>query len=95
MKKYNAEKKFLTILQSFDLHICGGGGWGGVYCKPCLQPISCVFLFFVSDFNFEHISCGSRQYLLISSEKHVFVSPDSINGIKKTVTITLLFLQLK
>ena len=91
MKKYNAEKNFLTILQSFDLHIWGGG----VYCKPCLQPISCVFLFCVSDFNFEYISCGSRQYLLISSEKHVYVSPDSINGIKKTVTITLLFLQLK
>ena len=33
MKKSNAD--FLTILQGFDLHIVG------VYCKPCLQPISC------------------------------------------------------
>ena len=67
----------------------------GVYCKPCLQPITCVFLIFVSDLNFEYISCGSRQYLLISSKKHVYVSPDCINGIKKAVTIILLFLQLK
>ena len=68
----------------------------GVYCKPCLQPITCVFFFiFVSDLNFEYILCGSRQYLLISSKKHVYVSPDSINGIKKAVTIIFLFLQLK
>ena len=37
----------------------------------------------------------SRQYILIGSKKHVYVSPDSINEIKKAVTITLLFLQLK
>ena len=42
-----------------------------------------------------NLSCVSRQYLLISSKKHVYVSPDSINGIKKAVTITFLFLQLK
>ena len=37
----------------------------------------------------------SRQYLLIGSKKHAYVSPDSINEIKKAVIITLLFLQLK
>ena len=37
----------------------------------------------------------SRQYLLMGSKKHAHVSPDSINEIKKAVTITLLFLQLK
>ena len=36
LKNLNAEKLFLTNLQSFDLHIAGGGD-----CKPCLQPISC------------------------------------------------------
>ena len=92
MKKFNAEK-CCCFLQFYRVLICTLR-W--VYCKPCLQPISCVFfLFFVSDLNFEYISCGSRQYLLISSKKHVYVSPDSINGIKKAVTITLLFLQLK
>ena len=29
------KKLFLTNLQGFDMHIAG------VYCKPCLQPISC------------------------------------------------------
>ena len=43
----------------------------------------------------DYLSCVSRQYLLISSKKHVYVSPDSINGIKKAVTITLLSLHLK
>ena len=42
-----------------------------------------------------NLSCVSRQHLLISSKKHEYVSPDSINGIKKAVTITFLFLQLK
>ena len=37
MKKFNAEKYFFTNLQGFNLHIA----WG-VYCKPCLQPISCL-----------------------------------------------------
>ena len=32
---------------------------------------------------------------MIGSKKHAYVSPDSINEIKKAVTITLLFLQLK
>ena len=34
-KKLNAEQIILTHLQGFGLHIAG------VYCKPCLQPISC------------------------------------------------------
>ena len=29
------------------------------------------------------MSCVSRQYILIGSKKHVYVSPDSINEIKK------------
>ena len=91
MKKFNAEI-FILILQSFDLHICGGY----TVSLTCSQLLVCFFfLIFVSDLNFEYISCGSRQYLLISSKKHVYVSPDSINGIKKAVTITLFFLQLK
>ena len=32
---------------------------------------------------------------MIGSKKHAYVLPDSINEIKKAVTITLLFLQLK
>ena len=91
MKKFNAENFFFTILQSFYLHICGGY----TVSLACSQLLVFFFLIFVSDLNFEYISCGSRQYLLISSKKHVYVSPDSINGIKKAVTITLLFLQLK
>ena len=83
---------FFTILQSFDLHICGGY----TISLACSQFLVCVFfLIFVSDLNFEYISCVSRQYLMIRSKKHVYVSPDSINGIKKAVTITLLILQLK
>ena len=35
MKKFIAENVILTNLQDFHLHIAG------VYCKPCLQPISC------------------------------------------------------
>ena len=35
MKKFNAEKIILTNVQRFDLHTTG------VFCKPCLQPISC------------------------------------------------------
>ena len=31
------KKKNLTNLQGFDLHTAG------VYCKPCLQPISCYY----------------------------------------------------
>ena len=53
------------------------------------------FNFQESNLNVDYLSCVSRQYLLISNKKHVYVSPDSINGIKKAVTITLLFLQLK
>ena len=53
------------------------------------------FNFQESHLNVDYLSCVSRHYLSISSKKHVYVSPDSINGIKKAVTITLLFLQLK
>ena len=49
----------------------------------------------MSNFNVEIILCVSRQYILIGSKKRAYVSPDSINEIKKAVTITLLFLQLK
>ena len=38
MNNLNAEKIILTNLQGFLLHM-----WG-VYCKPCLQPISCLQL---------------------------------------------------
>ena len=41
------KKYFLTKLQVFDLHI--GGGGGGVYCKLCLQPISCFLQSFLDD----------------------------------------------
>ena len=53
------------------------------------------FNFDKSNLNVEIISCVSRQYLLIGSKKHAYVSPDSINEIKKAANITLLFLQLK
>ena len=33
------KKYFLTNIQGFDLHLTG------VYCKPCLQPISCYHQF--------------------------------------------------
>ena len=35
VKKLNAEKIILANLEGFDLRI------GGIYCKPCLQPVSC------------------------------------------------------
>ena len=38
MKKFTAEKKIIDKFIGFDMHIAG------VYCKPCLQPISCLFL---------------------------------------------------
>ena len=53
------------------------------------------FLIFESNLNVKIVSCVSRQYLMIGSKKHAYVSPDSINEMKKAVTITLLFLQLK
>ena len=49
----------------------------------------------MSNLNVEIISYVSRQYLLIGSKKHAYVSPDSINEIQKVVTVTLLFLKLK
>ena len=47
----------------------------GVYMP--LRALFLVFLIFVSDLNFDYIyiSRGSRQNLLISSNKHVYVSP--------------------
>ena len=44
MKKFNAEKN-LKNLQGFDMHIIAR-----VYCKPCLQPISCSFYCFLQNF---------------------------------------------
>ena len=41
MKKLMLKNYFLTNLQGFDLHFVG------VYCKPCLQPISCFFILFI------------------------------------------------
>ena len=35
------KKYFLTNLPDFDLH------FAGVYCKPCLQPISCLVLVYI------------------------------------------------
>ena len=37
MKKFNPEKIIFNKFTGFDLHLAG------VYCKPCLQPISCFF----------------------------------------------------
>ena len=48
-----------------------------------------LFLFFDSQIKM------LKLYHVIGSKKHAYVSPDSINEIKKAVTITLLFLQLK
>ena len=45
MNKFIAEK-CVEKLQGFDLHIAM------VYCKPCLQPISCWSRFFMSYFIF-------------------------------------------
>ena len=59
------------------------------------QKFLCESVFFFSNLNVEIISCISRQYVLIGRKKQAYVSPDSINEIKKAVTITLLFLQLK
>ena len=42
MQKFNAEKIILTNLQDFDLH------FEGVYCMPCLQPISCFSYLFIN-----------------------------------------------
>ena len=41
MKKFNAEKIIFTNLLGFDLYMY----IAGVYCKPCLQPISCFVCF--------------------------------------------------
>ena len=40
MKKFNVEKIFFDKFTGFDLHIAG------VYCKPCLQPISCSICYY-------------------------------------------------
>ena len=53
------------------------------------------FFFFFFFFFFLSYIMYARQNILIGSKKHAYVSPDSINEVKKAVTITFLFLQLK
>ena len=55
MKKFNAEIFFLTNLQGFVLHIAGG-----VYCKLCLQPISCFDQILIS-YTFQHCLATGMQ----------------------------------
>ena len=43
---------FLTNLQGFDLHIAG------VYCKPCLQPISCLSCLAFGSFGVQFLGLG-------------------------------------
>ena len=45
MKKFDAEKIIFDKFTGFELsYIPTTPHWGGVYCKPCLQPISCYEL---------------------------------------------------
>ena len=71
------KKYFLTNLQGFDLHIAG------VYCKSCLQPISC-FIEFSSFFNSHKISFNWR-FLLHELDK--VNTPESLYKIYKLVSL--------